>query len=115
MAGGEGVMAWSRQHTDTSVTTECSLSSFSGEQLLQGLVDENWLSEKEAESILNRQPRIGNPWLLEKPKVLDPTPDVEELSTAREDLAVGRRFDALVHLERYLGRDWIGVLAAEPA
>ncbi|MES0071865.1 hypothetical protein [Mesorhizobium sp. M0058] len=94
---------WRRKST----STEVDLSDFSRDQLLQALIDDDSISESEALAIMAR--RAGK----EKVKpVLERSSgsDFEELSEVRDELARGRRDEALIHLERFLGRGYAGSL-----
>lgn len=96
---------WRRQSTSVDV----EIHEFSREQLLQGLIDDGCLSESEALAILLRH------GMKEKAKpVLERSNsvDVEELMDARDELARGRRDEALIHLERFLGRGYVGRLVS---
>ena len=97
-------MAWKRKHTQASI--EVDLDEFEEEQLLQGLIDAKWLSEAEAEAIVARA-RLADK--SPSPFMVAGNP-VSELDTARDYLRRGMRAEARVHLERFLGRDWMGVL-----
>jgi hypothetical protein len=111
MAEGEDVMAWKRQRTSQSVSVnaDVDLDDFSEKQLLQALIDASWISEEEAEAIETRSSAKGAKaaiGTLEKAAALDD----DELYEARTQLLRGNRSEALIHLERFLGRDWIGTL-----
>ena len=93
-------MAWKTVSTYTGF----HLDEFSCEQLLQGLIDEGWLTEDEAEAVLKRR-RAGA-----KVNVFSQAAD-EEMEEALSELRRGRKSEALRHLELFLGRDWIGVIA----
>lgn len=93
-------MAWKRRSTSRSIDTEVELSDFDPEQLLQALINYGLLTEDEAAAVAARGDRCS---LLDE---IAPT----ELEVARMDLRVGRRTDALIHLERALGNEFIGRL-----
>lgn len=97
-------MAWKRQYTHTSIDVD--LDEFSNEELLQGLINARWISEEEAEAIALRAKKND---LSER--VLAGTPDSDALYEAHWELHRGRIYEAKVHLERFLGHDWLGVLA----
>ena len=82
------------------------IDEFSPEDMLQGLIDAHYLTEEEAEKIEKRADRRSSTSL---------TFDIEaqsrdELEIARDMMRIGKRIEALIHLERFLGREWIGVL-----
>lgn len=95
-------MSWKRHSTSIRADVEVSLDEFSDEQLLQGLVDSKLITEPEAESILRRASITG----LFRDRLLE-----DEFSIALHEITVGRRHEAMIHLERALGREWIGRLA----
>jgi hypothetical protein len=97
-------MAWKRQNTHTSVSVDCDLADFSEEQLLQGLIDAKWVTEQEAEALRLRKAKD------EKTPVVFAGTDVAELDEARDFLRRGNRSEAVIHLERFLGREWSGML-----
>jgi hypothetical protein len=104
-------MAWKKVcGLSVYVSHDVSIEEFDAPQLLQGLIDGGLLAENEAERVLNRQ-KVNFDAREKKDEIGRDFPK-EELATAREDLAAGRRVDALIHLERFLGRDWMGVLVA---
>jgi hypothetical protein len=86
-----------------SVDVDVDLDDFSEKQLLQGLVDAKWITEQEAEAIEKRQSTKQGGGILANP--ID-----DELEEASSQLRRGNRSEALIHLERFLGRDWIGAL-----
>ena len=97
-------MPWKRRYTQASIDVD--LDEFDEEQLLQGLIDAKWLSEAEAEAILGRArlaEKSPSPFMVAG----DPA---SELETARDYLRRGMRAEARLHLERFLGCDWMGVL-----
>ncbi|KAA0684569.1 hypothetical protein DTW90_36125 [Neorhizobium sp. P12A] len=98
-------MTWKRQRTTAriDVTANVDLDDFSEQQLLQALIDAKWISEEEAEAIEKRSAS-------KSPVSIFVSSYDDELSEARSNLRRGHRSEALIHLERYLGRDWIGVL-----
>lgn len=96
-------MAWKRVCKSTSVDVD--LIEFNNDQLLQGLIDSKWLTESEAEAIKARAARNER-----ASTVLESAPATEELAEATADIRRGRKSEALIHLERFLGRDWIGRL-----
>lgn len=101
-------MVWKRKRTDTSVDVEVSLDEFDETQLLQALIDAKWIDEKEAEAIEKRASRTA----VDSGKSIFSAnvADAEELSEARDNLRRGRKAEALIHLERFLGREWSGML-----
>lgn len=96
-------MAWKIQRTSKSVSVDVELDDFSNEELLQGLIDSKWVTETEAEAIRIRSSKCASSSIFK-------STDAEELDSARDELLRGRRSEALIHLERFLGREWQGVL-----
>lgn len=96
--------AWKTRRTYTSVDIE--LNDFDKEQLLQALIDANWLTEEEAAAIALRASRKSK----EKIPVVPDAALSEEYQIACDEMRSGRRHEAIVHVERYLGREWIGKL-----
>ncbi|MGN7738275.1 hypothetical protein [Ensifer sp. 22564] len=94
-------MAWKRRSTSTSVDVD--LEDFDTEQLLQGLIDGKVISEAEAE-MLSKRSSVHAGQLEFSGAVAD------ELTIARQYLHRGNREEAIIHLERFLGREWIGAL-----
>lgn len=93
-------MTWRTKSTSVDI----DISEFDAEQLLQGLIDAGWLTGDEAEAIEAR----GR----DRSKALSFLGGADtEFEDARWHLSNGRRREAAVHLERFLGREWIGVLA----
>lgn len=97
-------MAWKNQRTHHSVDIDLS-DEFSCDQLLQGLINANWLSEAEAEAIQKRAATK------EKASVIFAGSDADEIAEARSCIVRGQKIEALIHLERFLGREWSGRLA----
>lgn len=93
-------MAWKRQRTSRSIDVDVELSDFDPEQLLQGLINAGLLTEVEAVAIAARGgfKKTGE-------NVLS-----DEMQAARDEIYRGRRTEALIHLERALGHEWIGRL-----
>lgn len=101
-------MATQWKWQSTSKTVHVDLSEFDQEQLLQALIDAEWVTEAEAAAIAERA-RSGE--RLEAKAAIKPPPfPPEELEAAGEELRCGRRVEALIHVERFLGREWAGVL-----
>lgn len=96
-------MNWKVQRTSRRVDVEANLDDFDELQLLQALIDAKWLTENEASAIQKRAATK------EKTNVLA-SADADELLEASDHLRRGNRHEALIHLERFLGRDWIGAL-----
>ena len=94
---------WKKRRTCESVATEVDvdLSEFDVGQLLQELLDRGVIDEAIACALLAR----------EKPQLPDAGIE-DELSCAREELARGRASEAIIHIERLLGREWIGSLSS---
>ncbi|PTM61868.1 hypothetical protein [Phreatobacter oligotrophus] len=95
---------WKRRSTSADVytTVEVDLDEFSDEQLLQELIDRGILTEGGAVALLNRPAGNAQP--------AASAGGYPDLTRARDELAIGRRHEALIYVERYLGRDWIGRL-----
>lgn len=98
-------MAWKRQSTSKSVDIDVELDEFDECELLQALIDARWISEDEAFSIKARASSTDK-----KSPVLTSGPDAEELAEANYCIRRGMKGEAIIHLERFLGRDWIGAL-----
>ncbi|MGO8242993.1 hypothetical protein [Rhizobium johnstonii] len=98
-------MGWKRKDTsqNLSVYADIDLADFEEVQLVQALIDAKWLSEEEAEAIEKRAS------LKETRNIFVNSVD-DELDEARTQLRRGNKSEALIHLERFLGRDWIGEL-----
>lgn len=97
-------MAWKRRSTTVNVNAEVELSDVDKDSLLQALVDANYITKEEAEAISNRATK-KSPFHIEDVFLAD------ELERARFYARIGRKSDALHHVENYLGRDWIGLLS----
>jgi hypothetical protein len=93
-------MSWKRQSTSVTVDAECGLDEFGTGQLLQELINRAIITEAAAAVLLRRE------GVEQLPKGIDGN----ELCEAREELLRGRRREALIHLERALGREWLGAL-----
>ncbi len=96
-------MSWKVQRTSQRIDVEANLDDFDELQLLQALIDAKWLTENEALAIQKRAATK------EKANVFA-SADADELLEASDHLRRGNRHEALIHLERFLGRDWIGAL-----
>lgn len=96
-------MAWKKQSTSISIDVDAYLDEFREEQLLQGLIDAKWISEQEAEAIRLRK-------ATDDKRSVFQSSDADELDEARDNLRRGRKTEALIHLERFLGREWSGLL-----
>lgn len=94
-------MAWKRRSTFNRVEVEAELNDFDTDQLLQALIDRRLITEAEAERVLSRE---GD--------AIAPTYGLiaDELALARHEIYVGRRDEALIHLERALGSPFVGRL-----
>lgn len=100
-------MAWRRLATERHVYVDLQ-DDFTNPQLLQGLIDAGWISEVEAEAIAKRAAAKEK-----AAKVLEVRHDGRaDLDTATDYLRRGLLGEARIHLERALGRDWIGVLSS---
>lgn len=95
-------MVWKRKSTSISVDVDVDLDDFSETQLLQALIDAKWISEEEADAIEKRSSVKSDGTIFIKPDT--------ELLNATDCVRRGNKQEALIHLERFLGRDWIGVL-----
>jgi hypothetical protein len=95
-------MTWRRQ--STSVSVDVDLDDFSCEQMLQGLIDAKWLTAEEASAITARSSSA------EPLSIGLSDRQGDDLHDARRFLRMGNRQEALIYLERFLGRDWIGAL-----
>ncbi len=96
------------RHERTYVSVEVRLDEFLPESLLQGLIECKWITEEEALAIMNRATAKEK-----AVRVLSATGiDDDELLTAEIEFRAGRRFEGITHLERALGREWIGRLLA---
>lgn len=96
-------MTWKVQRTSQRIDVDANLDDFDELQLLQALIDAKWITEGEASVIQKRAATK------EKANVFNST-DADELLEAGDHLRRGNRHEALIHLERFLGRDWIGAL-----
>lgn len=97
-------MTWRRQSTSVSASVDVELDDFSCEQLLQGLIDAKWLTAEEASSIYARASSSTTTSIGLADRQAD------DLNDAQRFLRMGNREEALVYLERFLGREWIGAL-----
>lgn len=97
-------MNWRRQSTSSHVEFEVELSEFSEPQLLQRLIDAGWLSGDEAAAIQKRA-KSNDSYALPFS-----TFDPDHLHDAHRAIMRNNRSEALHHLERFLGRDWLGRL-----
>lgn len=95
-------MVWKKQSTDTDVTVD--LGDFNVEQLLQHLIDGDYITEVEAEMIMNRED-------LETDVAPIPGVDTDCIEQAWNLVIRGDKHEALVWIERALGGEWIGRLA----
>ncbi len=93
--------AWKRRSTCTDVrtTVEVDLDEFSDDQLLQELINRDVLTETAAVALLNKASATT-----ETPAAVG----YPDLTRAWDEIVMGRRDEALVYVERFLGRDWIG-------
>lgn len=97
--------AWKRRSTKDSVSVDVDLCDFHTDQLLQALIDDGSISEGEAAAIKGR----GGARNVEKPSVIRMQPD--HVDEAWNELIRGRKGEALHHIERALGNQWIGRLS----
>lgn len=98
MVGG-----WKRRSTCGEVMThvDVDLEDFQTDQLLQELIDRKVITESQASALLAR----------EAVSIEGDVIPQSELDAAREELARGRKTEALIHIERVLGSRWIGELS----
>jgi hypothetical protein len=95
-------MGWKKKSTTESVDVEIDLDEFDSDSLLQELIDRNKITEAEAEAINARKDFCAARIFL---------PEPEDIETARHALSRGDKAEALIFIERALGRDFIGRLA----
>lgn len=94
-------MAWKRRSTTSSVNVDVDLCNFDVNELLQGIIDAGYLTETEAEAIAARKPNeFGTA----------PLSLAEHLNDARNEIRRHRPREALVHIEKALGNEFIGEL-----
>lgn len=95
-------MAWKRRSTCNRVEVEAELNDFDTDQLLQALIDRRAITEAEAERVLSRES-----------DAIKPTYGLvaDEIALARHEIHIGRRDEALIHIERALGSPFLGRLA----
>ena len=98
---------WKRRSTSKSVYVETDLSDFDADQLLQALIDMGTISEAEAVAI---KARGGFKSQEEGVPII--AMDADHVDDAWNELIRGRRAEALHHLERALGNQWIGRLSS---
>ncbi|MBO9458957.1 hypothetical protein [Labrenzia sp. R5_0] len=99
-------MSWKRVGTSTRSDVEVDLDDFSAEQLLQELIDRNWLSEAEALAIKSRG-REGRKAAVSLMRHMSS----DDLKIARDEARCGRVAEARIYLSRALGRDFDNVFA----
>ncbi|MCS0459487.1 hypothetical protein [Rhizobium favelukesii] len=97
-------MSWKRQRTSQRIDVEADLDDFDELQLLQALIDAKWISEDEAAAIEKRAATIA------ASAAIFASGGADDFQEATACLRRGNRHEALIHLERFLGRDWIGQL-----
>ncbi|MCS0497901.1 hypothetical protein [Ancylobacter mangrovi] len=95
-------MVWKQRGTIERVQVEVDLSDFDTGQLLQELIDRQIIESADAEKLLAREK------ITVQGTAISPN---DEICLARSELAIGRRSEALIHIERALGNDFIGRLA----
>lgn len=96
---------WKRRSTSRTACVDVDLSDFDTDQLLQALIDDGAISEGEALAIKARDGVRG----LDKPSVIGIEPD--HVDEAWNEIIRGRKREALHHIERALGNQWLGVLS----
>jgi hypothetical protein len=94
-------MGWQRKSTTQETYVEIDLDDFEDDELLQELIDRNKITEAEAKAINARKDFCAE-------RIF---PEPEGVKTAREALLRGDKSEALIFIERALGRDFIGRLA----
>ena len=101
-------MTWERRYTRREVETsvDVDLDDFDERELLQQLIDVGWLTEAEAVAITARASKKTESPVLDGARI-----DAVALDDALADITCGRRQEALIRLERALGREWVGRLA----
>lgn len=100
---------WKRRSTEASVMVDVDvdLEEFSPEQLLQELINREYLTEELALAIVaGRKDTAATAGI--KARLSSNRADLEH---AEDEIRRGRRNEALIHIERYLGREWTGQLA----
>lgn len=97
--------AWKRRSTSRTACVDVDLSDFDADQLLQALIDDGSISEGEAQAIKARGGVRG----LDKPSVIGVEPD--HVDEAWNEIIRGRKGEALYHIERALGSQWLGMLS----
>lgn len=92
---------WKHRRTSTQSYVDIELVDFDDDQLLQGLIDSGRITEEEATAILARSDKSVR---IIKSAVTSP----EELEWAVDEMRRGNPREAMIHLERFLGHDFIG-------
>lgn len=97
---------WKRRSTSNSVyaNVDVDLDDFDTDQLLQALIDARAISEDEAVRIKKRG-KLAQP----SGSIFEAVPD--DVDMAWTEIQRGRKSEALCHIERALGRKWIGRLS----
>lgn len=97
-------MAWKKVSTTVRVEAEADLGDADTEQLLQELIFRGLLRESEAEAIAERRKNdfAASAYLRLK---------ADDFGVALDEIRRGRRIEALIHIERALGGEFIGRLA----
>jgi hypothetical protein len=104
-------MAWRRRSTFESVDVDVDVDDFETAVLLQALIEQQMISEDEAEAILSRNGiKRGEKGTILKGPTRFPS---DEFEMAEEEIRRGRVVEALIHVERFLGREWIGRLVGQ--
>ena len=96
---------WEWRRTRSTQVVETSLSDFDTEQLLQELIDNMTITEAEALRIMSR----GSAFSPAPEGVIGADPDHVELAWI--EIQRGRKTEALHHIERALGNQWLGRLS----
>ncbi len=83
------------------------LEEFETRDLLQELIDRDVIDEAAAQRLLAKE-QENEPPSPPRPPI---APGDSEFAAALDEMRCGRRREALVHLERALGGDWLGQLS----
>lgn len=97
---------WKRRSTTAQVYThvDTDLADFDTAQLLQALIDDKVITEDEAATLLKRSNALEN-------LAVQFALDDNHVDLAWGELIRGRKGEALHHIERALGNQWLGRLS----